>query len=111
MIVAWLRAFLLTVAIEGPLVMRFTAQSRVPWPKRACLILAAQLMTHPLVWYVFPAIPGLPRYATLVLSELFAWLGEAAFYAIVDVAPTKLGAIGIAALANGASLGIGLLLL
>jgi hypothetical protein len=31
-------------------------------------------------------------------------------YAIVDVAPTKLGAIGIAALANGASLGIGLML-
>ena len=111
MTAAWLRAFLLTVAVECPLVMLLTAESRLTWSKRACLVIAAQLMTHPLVWYVFPAIPGLSRFSTLVLSELWACIAEAAFYALVDVAPTKLGAVGITALANGASLGLGFLLL
>ena len=111
MTAAWLRAFLLTVAVECPLVMLLTAGGRVTWSKRICLVIAAQLMTHPLVWYVFPAIPGLSRFSTLALSELWACIAEAAFYALVDVAPTKLGAVGIAALANGASLGLGFLLL
>jgi hypothetical protein len=111
MTAAWLRAFLLTVAVECPLVVVLTAQSRLPWAKRVCLIIAAQLMTHPLVWYVFPAIPTLPRVTTLVLSELWAFLAEAAFYALVEVAPSKLRAFGVSALANGASLGLGFLLL
>ena len=111
MTAAWLRAFLLTIAIESPLVLALTAHSRLPLSKRICFIIAAQLMTHPLVWYVFPAIPSLPRFATLVLSELWAFLAEAAFYALVEVSPSKLGAFGVSALANGASLGLGFLLL
>ena len=54
---------------------------------------------------------ALPRRSTFVLSELWAWLAEAAFYALVEVAPTGLGAIGVSAIANGASLGLGFLLL
>lgn len=111
MTAAWLRAFLLTVAVECPLVVLLTAEARLPWPKRVTLVIAAQLMTHPLVWYVFPAMPGLPRFSALVISEIFAWLAEAAFYALVEATPTKLGAIGVSALANGASLGLGFLLL
>jgi hypothetical protein len=112
MTLAWLRAFALTIAVEVPLVTWLMGgQSRLAWPNRACIIFAAQLMTHPLVWFVFPTIPGMSRMATLILSELWAWLAEAAFYALVDVAPTKLGAVGISALANGASLGLGFLLL
>jgi hypothetical protein len=111
MTAAWLRAFLLTVLVEVPLVTLLTPSSRVAWPKRACLVFAAQIMTHPLVWFVFPSLPDLSRPTTLVLSELWAWLAEAAFFALVDLAPTKLGAVGVAALANGASLGLGFLLL
>jgi hypothetical protein len=110
-IAAWFRAFLLTIAIEAPLVMLLTRESRVAWAKRACLVVAAQLLTHPLVWFVFPALPGMSRSSTLVLSELWAWVAEAAFYALVEVAPTKLSAVGVSALANGASLGLGFLLL
>jgi hypothetical protein len=108
---AWLRAFVLTVAIEVPLVMLLTRHSRISWPKRACLVFAAQLMTHPLVWYVFPELPGLSRIATLALSEVWACLAEAAVFALLEVAPSKLGAVGIAAIANGASLGVGFLVL
>jgi hypothetical protein len=107
----WFRAFLMTVAIESPIVILLTAQSRTAWQKRLGLVFAAQLMTHPLVWFVFPAITGMSRYSTFMLSELWAWLAEAAFYVLVEVAPTKLGAVGVSALANGASLGLGLVLL
>ena len=91
--------------------MVLTAQSRLPLARRVCLVVAAQLMTHPLVWYAFPAIPSLPRFTTLVLSEFWAFLAEGAFYALVEVAPSRLAAFGISALANGASLGLGFLIL
>jgi hypothetical protein len=112
MTLAWLHAFALTIVIEVPLVtLLMGGQSRLAWPKRACLVAAAQLMTHPLVWFVFPTIPGMSRVATLILSELWAWLAEALLYALVEVSPTKVSAVGVSALANGASLGLGFLLL
>jgi hypothetical protein len=111
MIAAWFRAFLLTVAIETPLVILLTRDSRLPRAKRIALVVAAQLMTHPLVWYVFPTIPGMPRYSSFVLSEVWAWIAEAAFYALVEAAPSKLHAIGVSAIANGASLGLGFVVL
>jgi hypothetical protein len=67
-------------------------------------------MTHPLVWYVFPDMP-IAHSTSFVLSELFAWIAEALFYALADVSPSKLGAFAVSALANGASLGLGYSLL
>ena len=64
-------------------------------------------MTHPLVWYVFPFLPGLSPSTTFVTSELFAWAAEAALYAIAEVASTTLQAVAVSAFANGASLAIG----
>jgi hypothetical protein len=103
----WFRAFLLTVAIEGPLVLALTGHGGRSWRRRAPIVVAAQLMTHPLVWYVFPFLPGLSRSTTFVTSELFAWAAEAALYAVAEVAPTALRAVAVSALANGASLAIG----
>jgi hypothetical protein len=51
------------------------------------------------------------RYAVFVLSELFAWLAESSLYALTAVAPSSLRAIGVSALANGASLAIGFVVL
>jgi hypothetical protein len=103
----WFLAFLLTVAIEVPLVVALTRDSRVPLSKRAALAFFAQLMTHPSVWFIFPALPWGTRHTTFVASELFAWLAEAAFYAVAGVAPSTLRAIAVAAVANGLSLGVG----
>jgi hypothetical protein len=101
----WFRAFLLTVAIETPIVLALTRDAG-SWRRRAFLVVAAQLMTHPIVWFVFPALP-FPRPATFTLSELFAWAAEAAFYAVAPVASSPLRAVAASALANGASLAIG----
>ena len=103
----WFRAFLLTVAVEVPVVLALTRGSSASSGRRAFLVVAAQLMTHPLVWYVFPFLPNLPRSATFVMSELFAWAAEAAFYAAAGVTTSNLQAIAVSALANAASLTIG----
>lgn len=106
---AWLRAFLLTALIEVPLVLALTRASPVPARRRLALALFAQLATHPLVWYVFPDLPGLARPQTLFLSELWAWLGEAAFYAVALAPLRPARALGVAGVANGVSFGLGLL--
>ena len=103
----WFLAFLLTVAIEVPVVVALTRDSRVPLANRAALAFFAQLMTHPAVWFIFPVLPWGTRHTTFVASELFAWLAEAAFYAVAGVAPSALGAVAVAAVANGTSLAIG----
>jgi hypothetical protein len=107
---AWLRAFLLTTVIEVPVLLALTRDSALGWQRRAAYGLMGQLMTHPLVWFVFPTIPGITGRTALTLSELFAWLGEAALYALAGVARTPLRAVGVAGIANGVSLAVGLLL-
>jgi hypothetical protein len=103
----WFPAFALTVAVEVPLVVVLTKDSRRAWLMRTGVSLFAQLMTHPIVWFVFPMIPGMTRYRTLTLAELWAWLAEAALYAVTAVSPSVLRAVAVSALANGASLAIG----
>jgi hypothetical protein len=72
--------------------------------------LFAQLATHPLVWYVFPYIVGLRGSTATLLSEAWAWLGEAALYALAMRDVTFARALGVSAVANGASVLAGLVL-
>ena len=78
--------------------------------RRSAVTVFAQLMTHPLVWYVFPQIVGITGRTAMALSETWAWLGEAAFYAVVIPGLTPARAIGISAFANAASFAVGLAL-
>jgi hypothetical protein len=103
----WLRAFVLTVAIEVPLVTWLTAADGLPSRRRACISLLAQAVTHPVVWCVLLIVPVGARNTTFVLSELWAWLFEAALYAGASLARRKLKAVAISGLANGASLAVG----
>jgi hypothetical protein len=107
---AWLLAFLVTVAVEAPVVLALTRGSEIGVARRLALIIYAQLATHPLVWFVFPHIVGLTGNGAATLSELWAWLGEAAFYALVLRGVSVTRALGISALANGASVAVGVLL-
>lgn len=108
-VVAWMRAFALTIAAEmlvaGPLLRREEPGT----PRRLGLIAFAQLASHPAVWFIFPELRLAPE-TTLVLSEGWAVLSETLFYALVFRGMPGQRAFGVAALANGASYGLGLLL-
>jgi hypothetical protein len=108
-VVAWAQAFALTTLIEAPIVVAATRDEPSPWPRRLALAVFAQLVTHPLVWFVFPFIAGITGHTSLALSELWAWLGEALFFAVA--LPTRpLRALGVSGVANGVSFAVGLLL-
>jgi hypothetical protein len=107
---AWLIAFLITVAVEAPIVVYLTRDHPISVKRRALLAVFAQLMTHPLVWFVFPRIAGLTGRSALALSELWAWLAEAAFYAVVLPGLSPARALGVSAIANAASILAGLVI-
>ena len=104
---SWLVAFLLTYAVEAPIVVALTRGTEPPPARRAALALFAQLATHPLVWFVFPYIVGLRGGTATLLSELWAWLAEAVFYALAFRGLTLTRAVAVSALANGASVLVG----
>jgi len=105
---AWLMAFLATVAVETPIVVALTRGHPTPAWRRALIAIFAQLVTHPLVWFVFPRLVGLTGRSSLALSELWAWLAEAAFYAVVLPGLSSARALGVSAVANAASILVGL---
>lgn len=98
---AWLPAFLLTEAVEAP-IYRHAAGAR--WPAA----LLASAWTHPLVWFAFPVLfEGALGYVPMVvLAEAFAIGVEAAWLAHRGVRRP----IVWSAVANGASVGVGLAL-
>jgi hypothetical protein len=106
---AWLRAFAITVTIELLIATPLLASSGATWKRRAGVVLLANLASHPMIWFVFSewALPGTAR---LVASEAWAVGLEAWAYALVwqGLGPRK--AFGVSAVANGASLAMGLLL-
>jgi hypothetical protein len=105
---AWLMAFLVTVAVEVPIVVWLTRAYPAGAPRRAALAVFAQLATHPLVWFVFPRIVGLTGRTSLLLSETWAWLGETGFYLAALPGLPVARAMATSALANAASIAVGL---
>ncbi len=109
----WIRAFLLTLAIEIPVFAaigrKLIGKKKISWPR---LIIAAgtgTLLTHPLLWFVWPRI--ISDYTTsIILGELLIALIESAtFYAIAR--PIRLPhAVITAFAANAASYAIGQLI-
>ena len=95
--IAWLVAFVFTQAIEVPIYLRVT-NFRVAF--------LASTLTHPIVWFVFPAIwPG--SYLGMVAAaELFAWSAETLWLRAHRVERAGLWSF----IANAASLCIGLAL-
>jgi hypothetical protein len=110
MMAAWARAFALTCAIEVPVVLLATREAGPPALRRAVIVLVGQLATHPLVWFVFPYVPGLTGWMAFVASELYATGIEAVLYAAAWPRLGTARALGVSAVANAASLGIGLVL-
>ncbi len=108
-VTAWLRAFGLTLLVELSIAVPLLARVEPRTARRAAAVLAANLATHPLVWFMFPGL-ALGRNARFGLSELWALLAEAAIYLIVWPALRFRRALLISLAANAASALAGLVL-
>jgi hypothetical protein len=103
---AWLRAFAFTEIVETPIY-------RWLGPVRWWRGFAPSAITHPFVWFAFPLLAttglGMSWTLAMVLAELFAWWVEAGFLFLTKPRVPLLRAVGVSLIANGASLGLGLL--
>lgn len=97
----WLPAFVLTQMIEVPI---YRWGARATW----ATALLASALTHPLVWFAFPALfEGALGYVPMVvLAEVFAVVVEAVWLARRGVRRPVMWS----AVANAASVTLGLLL-
>ena len=103
----WFVAFVLTVAIELPIVAWLLRDAEPDLRRRLALVIFANLVTHPAVWYVFSQVFLVGTVEYTVAAEGWAVAAEAAFY-VVAIRGLSVGrAIVVAVVANGASFAIG----
>jgi hypothetical protein len=76
----WFRAFLITVAIELPLVAFALRRFESSWPRLLILILFANLASHPAVWFIFTQLLLIGTAEYLLVAEGWAVAAEALFY-------------------------------
>ena len=110
LIVAWFRAFVLTLALEQ-LAAGWLLRRHISLPRRSALIGVANIASHPAVWLIFPELgAGLrwPRVVTLTLSEVWAFGLEALIYALFLGTGQARRAVFVSAFANALSFSIGL---
>ncbi|MCB9740479.1 MAG: hypothetical protein H6747_14545 [Deltaproteobacteria bacterium] len=108
----WLRAYLLTLALEVPLAALLLGRWLPSWPRRLGLCTLANTLTHPTLWFVLPRFS--PMALWLVLAEGWVFATEAAIFAWAvrdHGAKARRGAALTAVVANGASWLFGALLL
>ncbi len=110
----WIKAFLLTLAIEIPFFVwiarsNATVRVKVPVWRLALAAGAGTLITHPLLWFVWSRL--IVDYTTNIITGelLIAIIETFTFYFIAKPIKLKL-ALAASFVANGASYGIGLLI-
>ena len=129
--IAWAKAFALTATVEILVVaLLFRAGFLLPVKdgdgsavtpaapsrdRRAALLrlcaiaFFAQLVSHPSVWFIIPSL--VPAYSQMVIvAELWAVVSEALFYTLVVPGTPLRTAAGASLVANGCSLGLGLVM-
>jgi hypothetical protein len=105
MVGLWLRAFLVTLAVETAVAPALLGRDS-PMGRRLAAVLLANFVSHPFAWFVLPET-GLRGVLLLALVELWAISSEVLVYRFGFPHLSWLRAAGISALANGASLGVG----
>ncbi len=105
----WLVAFALTLVVEVPAVAWLARRLDPRVSRRAALALLGNAVTHPAVWFVFPAL-RLGWLETTLLSETWAWLGEGVLYRAGLARARWRPALAVSLAANLLSFGLGLAL-
>jgi hypothetical protein len=103
----WLVAFLLTLAVELPVVLALVRDVEPDLPRLAALVVFANPTTHPIVWFVLtqPLLIGTPEY--LLVAETWAIGAEALFYGVTLRGLRARRALGVSLAANAASFVVG----
>ncbi|MFI5261471.1 MAG: hypothetical protein ACHQZR_02805 [Candidatus Limnocylindrales bacterium] len=103
----WLAAFLLTVAVEVPLVLFLLRRTEPDRLRLGLLIVFANLATHPIVWFVVPQVALVGTMGYILLAEIWATAAEALFYwAAVRGLPAR-RALAVSVAANVSSFVVG----
>jgi len=99
----WFAAFVLTLVVEVPIAVLLLRRAEPDLRRLVLLVVFANLVSHPLVWYVVPqlVLVGTPSY-TLV-AEAWAIAVEALFYWVTIRGLSARRAIAVAVAANAAS--------
>jgi hypothetical protein len=104
----FLFAFALTLGAELVVAVPVLAPAGSRW-RRVAAVGVAQLATHPAVWFFWPQF-GWPRSIYLLVAEGFALVTELLVYRLVFEKLPWSRALAASALANGASVLLGVCL-
>lgn len=99
----WFGAFLLTLAVEVPLLVVMLRRTQCGRLRLAALAVFANLGTHPAVWFVFTQLFLAGTVEYVVASELWAVAVEAVFYAVAVSATGWRRALAASVVTNAAS--------
>lgn len=99
----WIAAFLVTLAIEAPIVAFLLRRAERSIVRRGALIVFANLTTHPVVWYVISQLLLVGTLGYTIVAETWATAVEAIFYAATVRGLSARRAIAVAVAANGTS--------
>ena len=103
----WFRAFLLTVAVEAPVVIRLLGRWEPSRPRLLALVVFANLSSHLVLWFVLtqPFLIGTLQY--VAIAEAWAVGCEAAFWFVAMRGIPLRWAIIASVVANAASFVVG----
>ncbi len=99
----WFAAFVLTLAVEAPLVAFLLRRAEPDLLRLGVLVIFANLATHPVVWYVITQLLLVGTLGYALVAEAWAIAAEAAFYGTVIKGLTARRAIAVAFAANATS--------
>lgn len=99
----WLAAFVLTLAVEVPIVGSLLRRVEPDRLRLVLLAVFANLATHPIVWYVITQVFLIGTWEYVLAAESWAVAAEAVFYAVAFRGIDPRRAIAVSLVANAAS--------
>lgn len=104
---AWLPAFVLTIAVELPVLLVLLSRAERQLVRLTVLVVVANLATHLAVWYLFTQLFLVGTMEYTIAAEIWAIAAETIFYlaAIRGISVTRV--VAAVGLANAASFVVG----
>jgi len=99
----WFAAFVLTVAVEIPIVAYLLRRAEQDLLRRVSLAVLANLATHPVVWFVITQLLLVGTTGYILVAETWAVGAEAVFYGVAVRGTSARRAIAVSVAANAAS--------